>query len=130
MTNTKKNAPEALHRDEGDRSTNYQKEETMKPIISEFSSRFDISTGHARIEVQSEADYWRPHDGTYASEIAEQGDLVRLTDNSESHILLSPGEALSVAAALQAVATHLLEDKSHTITRRTEPGQPAFEEAI
>lgn len=132
MTNTKRNAPEALHRDEGDRSTNYQKEETMKLIIPESSSRFDISTGHARIEVQSERDYWIA-DGGYTDRVnylADAGDLVRLTDDQGAHLLLSPAEALSIAAALQAVATHLLEDKTHTITRRTEPGQPAFEETI
>lgn len=64
-------------------------------------STFDIATGHARIFVEENREYWG---GDTTVPMA-----VRLTDDSESHMLLSPAEALSVAAALTAVAVHLME---------------------
>lgn len=68
-----------------------------------FSS-FEVATGHARIFIEENREYWG---GDTTVPLA-----VRLTDNSESHLLLSAAEALSVAAALQAVAVHLMEQAS------------------
>ena len=117
-----KKAPNALQRTRGQKSetNNHEGNQTMTiladtPDARKFSTRFDLRTRNTRVEVQSERDY-----------SAEDVDLVRLTDDQEAHLLLSPAEALSVAAALQAVATHLLEDQPHhrSITRQTAPGQP------
>lgn len=86
------------------RFTNYQKEETMNTIQAQAAdkfSSFEITTGHARIFIEENREYWG---GDTTVPMA-----VRLTDNSESHLLLSAAEALSVAAALQAVAVHLME---------------------
>lgn len=71
--------------------------DTSDSFKSPFAS-FDLSTAHARIFVESEGEYQGNDDLR-----------VRLTDNNDAHILLSAAEALSVAAALQAVAVHLLE---------------------
>ena len=117
MPHNKKNALEALQRDEGDNRNPYQGE-TMNTIqpqhADKLSSAFSIATTHARISVGSEREYWADN---------ALPDVVRLTDDSESHMLLTPAEALSVAAALQAVAVHL-------IRRSTEAGNPSFEEAL
>ncbi len=133
MPAAKKKAPIELQLDEAntDNPIPYQEEgATMNASIPEIAVNFDINTGHARVQIQSEADYWRDYDQPYADEVTEKGDLVRLTDNSEAHILLSPAEALSVAAALQAVAIHLMERRPREIHRKTEPGAPGFEESI
>lgn len=94
------------------RKTNHLQEEgkTMNTSIPQagsgrekFSS-FEVATGHARIFIEENREYWG---GDTTVPLA-----VRLTDNSESHLLLSAAEALSVAAALQAVAVHLMEQAS------------------
>lgn len=43
---------------------------------------------------------------------------------------LTAAQALSLAASLQAVSVFLLEAEPRTVTRKTEPGSPSFEEAI
>ena len=91
---------------------------TVPQAVDKFDARFILSTAHARIWVQPET-----HGRTGEA-------IVELTDDYESNLLLSPTEALSVAAALTAVATHVLEEESRFITRRTVPGAPAFEEGI
>lgn len=124
MTPRKNMAPNVTgtHAEAEHRSNPYKKEETMTSTVphpSENSdAQFILSTGHARIWVKPAL-----HGRTGES-------IVELTDDYESNMLLSPAEALSVAAALTAVATHVLEEESRFITRRTAPGQPAFEEAI
>lgn len=42
----------------------------------------------------------------------------------------TPAEACALAAALQAVAVYQMEQQPREIRRSTEPGAPAFEEAI
>ena len=42
----------------------------------------------------------------------------------------TPETACALAAALQAVAVHVMEQQPREIRRITEPGAPAFEEAI
>lgn len=75
--------------------------------MSAFSSRFDLTTGNARITVESDNQYW----GEGALADPARADLVRLTDDMDAHMLLEPSEALALAAALQAVAVHLMEDE-------------------
>lgn len=58
-------------------------------------------------------------------------DIIVLFGNELSGITyLSPQEARELAAALQALATHIEEIEGTPITRRTEAGAPAFEEGI
>lgn len=47
--------------------------------------------------------------------------VLRLGDDGER--VFAPSQALALAAALQAVAVHLLEEP-RVITRSTEPGEP------
>lgn len=49
---------------------------------------------------------------------------------AEEDIAFTPTEACALAAALQAVAVHLMESEPREIRRTTEPGAPAFEESI
>lgn len=101
-----------------------------QPCENNKFTHFDLTTGHARIRVQSEADYWHQYDSQHSTDITQAGGLVRLTDDSDAHILLSPTEALSVAAAIQAIAVGLLERSPREIRRSTEPGQPAAEDLM
>ncbi|MFV0435590.1 MAG: hypothetical protein ACK5LO_16655, partial [Leucobacter sp.] len=76
-----------------------------------FDTRYDVRTKHARIAVESERAYWAEHGYPERVDyLTGAGDLVRLTDDQDAHLLLSPAEALTVAAALQSVATYLLEE--------------------
>ncbi len=117
MTASKKNAPEALQRVEGE-TQNLGKESIMNslPTASDnFDALFVLKVGRNRVWVQPAS--------------RQNGEsIVELTDDLDSNLLLRPNEALAVAAALQSVATHVLEEESRFIRRRTEPGAPAFED--
>jgi len=85
----------------------------MLTLPPEPFSRFDLNLTHARAYIESEADYWAGS-GTEAArqrraELAATGDLVRLDTSIDAVALFTPTEALTVAAALQAVAVYLLE---------------------
>lgn len=86
------------------------------PDTTDFDTKFILKTGHARVWVQSQ-------------NVPNADPVVELTDDFESNLLLTPAEALSLAAALQSVAVHLMEEP-RTLTRKTEPGAPQFEEGI
>lgn len=80
--------------------------ETMNTIQAQAADNFstyNIATGNARISIESDRDYWQ--NDTLPNR-------VRLTDNADAHLLLSPAEALSISAALTAVAVHLMEQDS------------------
>lgn len=68
-----------------------------------FNTRFALALSDCRVDIESDRAYW----GDDSIE-----DRVRLTDTAESLLLLTPAEALSVAAALQAVAVDMLEQQS------------------
>lgn len=126
MTANKRKAPNAKQfddsREEGNnRNTIKQlRNESVKTSIShtakEFDPSFFLTTGRARIWVRPES-------------LTSGEPVVELTDDYDSNMLLSPAETLSVAAALQAVATYLLEEPKQ-LRRKTEPGAPSFEEGI
>lgn len=68
--------------------------------------------------------------GAYSSAIVEpdtKEGLVAVTLGNDDKRYLAPAEALSLAAALQAVSTFLLEEPRE-IRRSTAPGQPQAEE--
>lgn len=98
-----------------------KRNESMNTSIPHPSDNFDalfvMSVGRNRVWVQP-------------ASLANGESIIELTDDLNSNLLMKPTEALAVAAALQAVATHVLEEESRFIRRRTEPGQPAFEEGI
>lgn len=122
----KKNAPDAAvakqDREEGKQfDSNIQEGGQTMSTVSTASDNFDalfaLSVGRNRVFVQP-------------ASLANGDSIIELTDDHDTNLLLKPNEALAVAAALQAVATHVLEEESRFIRRRTEPGQPAFEETI
>lgn len=82
-----------------------------------FDALFTLLIGTNRVWVQPAS---RPNGDS----------IIELTDDRDSNLLMTPSEALAVAAALQSVATHVLEEESRFVRRRTEPGQPAFEEVV
>lgn len=107
-------------REEGTDSNLLKGNETMSSLShpsDNFDARFVLNVGRNRVWVQP-------------ATLAKGGSVIELTDEYDSNLLLAPNEALAVAAALQSVATLVLEEESRFITRHTEPGQPAFEEAI
>lgn len=125
MTNTKKNAPEALQRDEGVRSTNYQKEETMKQSLpnnrTDFDTRFTLPTVNiGNISLRA----------GHMTGGNEPDQPIVVLDVPARDAALSAQQAISLGAAISALGVHLLEQEQRTITRRTSPGQPAFEESI
>ena len=76
-----------------------------------FDALFTLLVGRTRVWVQPAS---RPNGES----------VIELTDDLDSNLLMKPTEALAVAAALQAVATHVLEEESRFIRRSTEPGTP------
>ncbi|MFC5337533.1 hypothetical protein [Leucobacter denitrificans] len=82
-----------------------------------FDALFVLHVGRNRVWVQP-------------ASLANGESIIELTDDLTSNILMKPNEALAVAAALQSVATHVLEEESRFIRRCTEPGAPQHEEAI
>jgi hypothetical protein len=84
---------------------------------SKFEAQFILSTGQTRIWVMPEL-------------VTDGKSVVSLTDDHDANILISPAEALSVAAALQAVAVHLMESEPREIRRHTAPGSPSFEDDV
>ena len=55
---------------------------------------------------------------------------VVVLDVPDRNAALTPAQALSIAASLQSLAVYLMEQEGRELHRRTEFGQPAFEEAI
>lgn len=68
---------------------------------------------------------FRIHLGDHTAAVVEPDDdgiiVLRLGDDGER--VFAPSQALALAAALQAVAVHLLEEP-RIIRRSTEPGEP------
>lgn len=118
---TKKKAPvsvqlaEAVNRNpfEGDPMST-----TVPHPSDNFDAQFILNAGRNRVWVQP------------ATCGKSGASIIELTDEFDSNLLMKPSEALTVAAALTAVATHVLEEESRFIFRRTEPGQPSFEGAL
>lgn len=65
-----------------------------------FDALFVLSVGRNRVWVQP-------------TSLAKNGEsVIELTDDHDSNLLMKPTEALAVAAALQAVAVHIMEAES------------------
>lgn len=78
-----------------------------------FDALFVLRVGGNRVWVQP-------------ASLSDGQSIIELTDDHDSNVLMKPTEALAVAAAIQAVATHVLEEESRFIRRCTEPGEPDF----
>lgn len=110
----------------------YEGEQTMSTVpqtADKFSNEFSIATTHARVYIEPDDDYCEKYGIKPEQRALDTAGMLRL-DTGEDVVFLSPAEALSVAAALQAVSVHLLEQQPREIRRSTEPGAPSFEEAI
>lgn len=81
-----------------------------------FDALFVLRVGRNRVWVQP-------------SSLANGESVIEFTDDHESNILMKPTEALAVAAALQAVATHVLEEESRFIRHCSETAAPSVGEA-
>lgn len=130
---TKKMAPVELQLAEAEhRNPSHQEGETMTTSLpktaSIFDARFLIDAEFGPITVESEREYIARFGGTEAV-IFKDLDLVRI-DNGNDVIHVDAAEALQLAAAIQAVAIDMLEQQPRYLKRRTEPGNPHFEEAI
>lgn len=95
--------------------SHYERNESVKSTLPQFNTSFEIATKHASISV----------DAAHGNDEA-----IVCLDIDGMHSPLSPAEALSVAAALQAVAVHQMESRPREIRRKTEPGAPSFEESV
>lgn len=106
------------------RSTNYQKEETMNTIIPEATVNQQATKFDTTIHVA----------GLTIAPVNLSGDMTVAIDYDGELpgelLAFTPHQACALAAALQTVAVHLLEEEPRHITRHTEPGNPSFEEAI
>ena len=71
---------------------------------------------------------------TVMTSVMRGGDLpdepVVVLRTFEELLTFTPAEACALAAALQAVGVFLMEEEPRIITRRTEPGNPSFEETV
>lgn len=104
------------------RNTNILQEEgvTMTTRVTEqaesFNDTIDVAVAGATVSP------WSRTDGTPTVEI-DFGDEAGIKS-------FTPEAACALATALQAVAVHVMEQQPREIRRITEPGAPAFEEAI
>ena len=98
MTHDKKNAPEALQRDEGDNRNPYQGE-TMNTSLPRIPAHFDTAIQVVGLTVAP---------GVMTGGTKPDESVVTLTTRDEL-LSFTPAEACALAAALSAVAVHLLE---------------------
>lgn len=119
MTITKKKAPAldgvsgAIDNQNKNLERRIDSVNTIQPQTTDnFDTRFKLSTGQTRILIEAAED-----------PVVSERRVVSLNGEDSLHLRLRPEEALSVAAALQAVATYLLEEPRQ-LRRRTEPGEP------
>lgn len=123
MTNPdKQKAPDAAvakqDREEGNRNT-YQGD-PMDTSLPRIPAHFETTIRVAGLTVA-------PGELTGGNQPDEA--VVTLITREET-ISLAPAEACALAAALQAVAVHLMENTPRELRRNTEPGNPAFEEEV
>lgn len=94
-----------------------EQEQTMSTIIAHTPDKFDttfaLTTASGRV--------WAELDTDRAGK-----PVVALLDDLDSSMRFTATEALAVAAALQALAVHLLEEPRE-IRRVTEPGSPEID---
>ncbi|QZY52712.1 hypothetical protein [Leucobacter tenebrionis] len=92
-------------------------------------STFEVATAHTRVYIESDDEFCAQAGISNEMRVLDTTGMIRL-DTGDDVTFLRPAEALSVAAALQAVAVHLMEAAPRELRRNTEPGNPAFEEEV
>ena len=110
------------HVEGNDRNTNPHQEGgvTMTSIVPHPSDNFDTAIMVAGRTVAP---------GVMTGGTKPDESVVTLTTRDEL-LSFTPAEACALAAALSAVAVHLMEQEGRELHRRTKPGAPAFEEGV
>lgn len=118
--NAKKKAPIELQLVEANR-IRLEGKESMHTTLPVIGHKYEIATIDGRVWLESERDFWG------APELAPN---VRISAENGSHFVISAPEALSIAAALNAVAVRLMDTAPREIHRHTKPGNPPFEDDV